>query len=121
MKAIDHVGGDKGDLREMRVFSRVLRREPDGIKYEADPRQHELILHGVGAETLKEVCTPSCKDKSTETRFEEGRGRSKRAWAEMRSWTERRQLRTDHLQPVPTTSSSTARTQATAPRSYAVI
>ena len=39
VKVVGQLGGDPGDLQEVRVLNRVLRWTPEGITYEADPRQ----------------------------------------------------------------------------------
>ena len=46
IKVIGQLGGDANDSKEMRVLNRILRWDVDGIRYEADPRHHELILKG---------------------------------------------------------------------------
>ena len=48
MKKVGVLGGDPGDVQEMRVLNRVLRWEPWGIAYEADPRHAELLIQALG-------------------------------------------------------------------------
>ena len=42
-KVVGKLGGDAGDLKEIRVLNRVLRWTPEGITYEADPRHAEIL------------------------------------------------------------------------------
>ena len=44
IKVVGRLGGDAGDLSEIRVLNRVLRWLPGGISYEADPRHVELLV-----------------------------------------------------------------------------
>ena len=43
-KVVGPLGGDKGVLKELRVFGRVLRWDEAGISCEADPRRLEVIV-----------------------------------------------------------------------------
>ena len=62
VKVIGQLGGDKGDLSELRVLNRVLRWTDDGILMEADPRHQEILTH---SEHGKEVLTPGVKEQPT--------------------------------------------------------
>ena len=48
-------GGDK----EGRVLNRMLRCTEDGVRYEADPRQHEKQVGELDLEGAKGVVTPT--------------------------------------------------------------
>jgi hypothetical protein len=51
LKELGRLGGDLGELRELRVLNRIIRWTPQGLKYEADPRHAEILVRGVaGAE-----------------------------------------------------------------------
>ncbi len=47
LKELGRLGGDPGELRELRVLNRIIRWTPQGLKYEADPRHAELLVRGV--------------------------------------------------------------------------
>ncbi len=61
LKELGRLGGDQGELRELRVLNRIIRWTPLGLKYEADPRHGEILVRGVaGAErSLSAPGTPS--------------------------------------------------------------
>ncbi len=61
LKELGRLGGDQGELRELRVLNRIIRWTPQGLKYEADPRHGEILVRGVaGAErALSAPGTPS--------------------------------------------------------------
>jgi hypothetical protein len=61
LKELGRLGGDPGELRELRVLNRIVRWTPQGLKYEADPRHGEILVRGVaGAErALSAPGTPS--------------------------------------------------------------
>ena len=44
IKVVGRLGGDAGDLKEIRVLNRVLRWLPGGVSYEADPRHVEMLI-----------------------------------------------------------------------------
>jgi hypothetical protein len=51
LKELGRLGGDTGELQELRVLNRIIRWTPLGLKYEADPRHAEILVRGVaGAE-----------------------------------------------------------------------
>ena len=57
------LGASKKDSREALILNRVIRWTPEGIEYEADPRQVEKLLAEVeldGSE-VKGCATPSAK------------------------------------------------------------
>ena len=61
LKELGRLGGDQGELRELRVLNRIVRWTPLGLKYEADPRHGEILVRGVaGAQSaLSAPGTPS--------------------------------------------------------------
>ena len=71
IKAMGRLGGDQGDVQELRILNRVVRWEESGISYEADPRHSELIVRGTGAGTRR-VTTPMVKIQTSRSRFAEG-------------------------------------------------
>jgi hypothetical protein len=63
LKELGRLGGDQGELRELRVLNRVIRWTPAGLKYEADPRHAEIVVRGVaGAERALSAPGTSSKD-----------------------------------------------------------
>ena len=66
VKVIGRLGGDKQDVRELRVLNRVLSWRSGGIQFEADPRHEEILISeleqgGRGLSTLG-VKNPQRKD-----------------------------------------------------------
>jgi hypothetical protein len=64
------LGGDSGDLQELRVLNRVLRWSADGIYAEADPRHQEILVAQL-ADGLKSLSTPGAKDRAEKEEEEE--------------------------------------------------
>ncbi len=63
LKELGRLGGDKGELKELRVLNRVVRWTPAGLKYEADPRHAEIVVRGVaGVERVLSAPGTSSKD-----------------------------------------------------------
>lgn len=60
---VELLGPDQGQKQEVRVFNRILRWTKDGIEYEADPRQAEIILQQLNVKACKAVATPGTKDE----------------------------------------------------------
>jgi hypothetical protein len=60
VKIIGQLGGDKDDLREIRVLNRVLRWTDDGILLEADPRHQEILVASSPGSAL---LTPGVKEQ----------------------------------------------------------
>jgi hypothetical protein len=51
LKELGRLGGEQGELKELRVLNRIIRWTPLGLRYEADPRHGEILVRGVaGAE-----------------------------------------------------------------------
>ena len=46
------LGPGDGDAKDLTVLKRVLRYNPDGFEYEADPRQAEKLLEGLSLEAI---------------------------------------------------------------------
>jgi hypothetical protein len=63
LQELGRLGGGQGELRELRVLNRVIRWTPAGLKYEADPRQAEIVVRGVaGAERALSAPGTGSKD-----------------------------------------------------------
>jgi hypothetical protein len=65
IKVIGRLGGDSGDLQELRVLNRVLRWERDGIYYEADPRHQEILVAQL-ASSSKSLSAPGERKRKEE-------------------------------------------------------
>ena len=63
VKVIGQLGGDSGDLAELRVLNRIFRWTSDGILLEADPRHQEIL---VAAERGSALLTPGAKETVSE-------------------------------------------------------
>jgi hypothetical protein len=71
LKELGRLGGDDGELRELRILNRVIRWTPSGLKYEADPRHAEIVVRGVaGAE--RALSAPGTNSKDFESPGDEG-------------------------------------------------
>ena len=55
------VGPGLADAKEVSVLNRIIRWTLRGIKYEADPRQVEKLLHGIELEGASGAVTPGQK------------------------------------------------------------
>jgi hypothetical protein len=63
LKELGRLGGDPGELRELRVLNRIVQWTPQGLRYEADPRHGEILVRGVaGAERALSVPGTPSKD-----------------------------------------------------------
>ena len=66
VKVIGRLGGDKQDVRELRVLNRVLSWRSGGIQLEADPRHQEILIseleQGVHGLSTPGVKNPQRKD-----------------------------------------------------------
>ncbi len=65
LKELGRLGGDQGELRELRVLNRIIRWTPLGLKYEADPRHAEILVCGV-AGTERALRAPGTHSKDFE-------------------------------------------------------
>ena len=55
------LGPGSGDDKETRVLNRIIRWTDSGLEYEADPRQAERLVKGLGLEGAKALTTPGVK------------------------------------------------------------
>jgi hypothetical protein len=62
VKVIGKLGGDSGDLQELRVLNRVLCWTDHGIRAEADPRHHEILAAQLG-EGVRSLTVPGVKER----------------------------------------------------------
>ena len=60
---VETLGPDKDQVKEVRVFNRVLRWTSKGIEYEVDPRHVEIILQQLNIDQCKPVSTPGTKEE----------------------------------------------------------
>ena len=44
----EYLGPRERDKQECRSLNRIIRYKAEGLEYEADPRQHEIILEELG-------------------------------------------------------------------------
>ena len=56
------LGPNDNQLKELRIFNRVIVWNHDGIYYEADQRHADLIIKELGLEDAKPVNTPGTKE-----------------------------------------------------------
>ena len=62
LKKGGRVGPAPDDAKEFTILSRIIRWTERGIEYEADPRQGERLLEGLGLdERCKSTATPGLK------------------------------------------------------------
>ena len=62
LKKGGRLGPAPTDTKELTVLNRVLRWTADGIEYEADPRQGERLVEGLGLDSgCKATATPGLK------------------------------------------------------------
>ena len=50
--------GEGTEEPEIRILNRIVRITPNRVRYEADPRHHELVVRSMGLETGTSVATP---------------------------------------------------------------
>ena len=73
-------GAGPGDMREVRVLSRAIRRISNWICCEADPRHCELVVEQFGVDKLKGLSTPGLGwkdddlDPTTDAELSDSRG-----------------------------------------------
>ena len=46
-KVVGLLGGDEGELKEIRVLGRIIRWGMTGISYDADPRYLEVLVRDI--------------------------------------------------------------------------
>ena len=62
LKKGGRIGPGPDDVKELTVLNRVVRWTGDGVEYEADPRQCERLLEGLGLDDgCKWTATPGLK------------------------------------------------------------
>ena len=66
LKLRGRLGNDKGDVQEMRILNRIIRLDESGIRYEADPRQTEILIKSLGLTGSKPVISPGVKNHDEE-------------------------------------------------------
>ena len=59
--------GEGTEETEVRILNRIVRITPTGVRYEADPRHHELLDPSMGLEAGSSVITPCIKPAKPET------------------------------------------------------
>ena len=94
-EVIGRLGGDKQDVRELRVLNRVLSWRRGGIQLEADPRHQEIRIseleQGVHGLSTPGVKNPQRKDVRV-------------------CWMKLKRIASDRQEPVRVTSRSTDQT-----------
>ena len=63
---VPRLGPGPDDAKECTILNRVVRWTPEGLEYEADPRQAEKLIHECGLEGANSVATPGVKETSTQ-------------------------------------------------------
>ena len=64
--AVEVLGPDKGQQKEVRALNRVLRcNNGKGIEYEADPRHAEIMLTQLDLQDAKPAATPGSKEEGS--------------------------------------------------------
>ena len=53
--------GEGTEETEIRILNRIVRITPNGVRYGADPRHHDLLVISMGLETGTSVVTPGVK------------------------------------------------------------
>ena len=61
LKIKGRLGLDAKDDKEMRVLNRIVRVDPSGLSYEADPRHAELLVQSMNLQGCSPVATPGIK------------------------------------------------------------
>ena len=64
--------GEGTEETEVRILNRIVRITPTGVRYEADPRHHELLVRSMGLEAGSSVVTPGIKPAEPETSVVKG-------------------------------------------------
>ena len=57
---------------EVRILNRIVRITPTGVRYEADPWHHELLVRSMGLEAGSAVITPGITPAEPETSVVKG-------------------------------------------------
>ena len=64
VKIRGRLGGHEDDLKEIRVLNRTIRVTSQGLTWEADPRDVELLSRSLGVENSRLITTPGVKYNS---------------------------------------------------------
>lgn len=64
--------GERTEETEVRILNRIVHITPTGVRYEADPRHHELLVRSMGLEAGSSVITPGIKPAEPETSVVKG-------------------------------------------------
>ena len=72
VKIVGLLGGDPGDLQEIRILNRIVTWTREGLRYESDPRHGEILMQALLG-SGRPVSTPGVKGegKRKGVRFEE--------------------------------------------------
>eukprot|EP00973_Karenia_brevis_P039644 5474387-Karenia_brevis.AAC.1 len=62
----EYLGPRETDKQEVKVLNRIMRYTEHGIEFEADPRQHEIILHELSLTHAKGLTSPGVKNMPKE-------------------------------------------------------
>ena len=62
VNVIGRLGGDKQDLRELRVLNRVLSWKSGGVQLEADPRHQEILISEL-EQDVRGLSTPAVQNQ----------------------------------------------------------
>ena len=66
----EFLGGGEGEVSEIRVLNRVVRRTGSGLTIEADPRHAEMVIKDLELTTAKEGRVPGSKEGSAQRKPE---------------------------------------------------
>ena len=61
MSVIGRLGPGQEDAKEVKVLNRIIRWTPEGVEYEADPRQVERLVIDLNLEGCRKTGTPGVK------------------------------------------------------------
>ena len=61
------LGDEQGEVSEIRVLNRIVRRDEKGFTIEADPRHAELAIRDLELTTAKGSKLPGSKEESKKT------------------------------------------------------
>ncbi len=61
-KEVGTLGGDTGQVSELRILNRVVRWRPEGLTYEADPRHADILRTGI-AGAARALSTPGTQSR----------------------------------------------------------
>ena len=64
--------GEGNEETEIRILNSIVRITPSGVRHEADPRHHELLVRSMGLEGGTSVVPPGVKPAEPETNVVKG-------------------------------------------------